>query len=225
VMLSYGRPLRRNLSIQLSGGGEYSNLRQIGAGGLDRTFWRPKGSVSAAWKPSPSTDVNVRVQRRVGQLTRRLRRQRNLGRPRNAGNPIWSRSRAGNWNSRRSGTWAATHHQRACLWPADRRHRRHHPIGSRKSPGNNDQATRYTASSERHRSISTRMRWKEQARLLVCNVRSHQLRTAPNPSDSSISTSLIHLAELRVRHDVIRGLTSLGASGQLTSERSQRRLY
>jgi len=68
VMGSYSRPLAPNLSIQLSAGGEYSQLAQIGGGGLTRTFWRPKGLVSAAWKPDPRTDVNVRLQRRVGQI-------------------------------------------------------------------------------------------------------------------------------------------------------------
>ncbi len=68
AVASYGRPLSPKLSIQLSGGGEYSQLRQVGAGGLTRTFWRPKGIASAAWKPTPRLDVNVKLQRRVGQL-------------------------------------------------------------------------------------------------------------------------------------------------------------
>lgn len=68
VMASLGRPLTSKLSIQLAAGGEYSNLRQIGAGGLSRTFWRPKGLFSAAWKATPRLDVNLKLQRRVGQL-------------------------------------------------------------------------------------------------------------------------------------------------------------
>jgi hypothetical protein len=68
LMASYGRPLSPKLSIQLAAGGEYSNLRQVGGGGLERTFWRPKGLVSAAWKPVPRLDVNFKLQRRVGQL-------------------------------------------------------------------------------------------------------------------------------------------------------------
>jgi hypothetical protein len=68
LMASYGRPLSPKLSIQLTAGGEYSNLRQVGAGGLARTFWRPKGLFSAAWKPAPRLDVNFKLQRRVGQL-------------------------------------------------------------------------------------------------------------------------------------------------------------
>ena len=69
VMGSYGRTLSPKLSFQLAAGGEYSNLRQVGEGGLSRTFWRPKGQFSAAWKPNKKTDVNLRLQRRVGQLS------------------------------------------------------------------------------------------------------------------------------------------------------------
>jgi hypothetical protein len=68
LMASYGRPLSPKLSIQLAAGGEYSNLRQVGEDGLERTFWRPKGLFSAAWKPAPRLDVNFKLQRRVGQL-------------------------------------------------------------------------------------------------------------------------------------------------------------
>ena len=68
VMASHGRPLSSKLTVQLAAGGEYSNLRQIGSGGLSRTFWRPKGLFSAAWKASPRLDVNFKLQRRVGQL-------------------------------------------------------------------------------------------------------------------------------------------------------------
>jgi hypothetical protein len=68
VMASHGRPLSSKLTVQLAAGAEYSNLRQIGAGGLSRTFWRPKGLFSAAWKANPRLDVNFKLQRRVGQL-------------------------------------------------------------------------------------------------------------------------------------------------------------
>jgi hypothetical protein len=68
AMASLGRPLSPKLSIQFAAGGEYSRLRQTGAGGLSRAFWRPKGLFSAAWKPNRRTDVNLKVQRRVGQL-------------------------------------------------------------------------------------------------------------------------------------------------------------
>jgi outer membrane receptor for ferrienterochelin and colicins len=68
VMASYGRPVTSKLTMKLSAGGEHSTLSQVGAGGTTRTFNRPKGELSAAWKVSPKTDLNVKLARRVGQL-------------------------------------------------------------------------------------------------------------------------------------------------------------
>jgi hypothetical protein len=68
VMGSYGRSLASNVTMKLAAGGEYSQLAQVGAGGTTRTFWRPKGELSTAWKVSPRTDVNMKLARRVGQL-------------------------------------------------------------------------------------------------------------------------------------------------------------
>lgn len=68
IVGSYGRPLSKSVTMKLSAGGEYSQLAQAGAGGTTRTFYRPKGELSAAWKASPRTDVNFKLARRVGQL-------------------------------------------------------------------------------------------------------------------------------------------------------------
>lgn len=68
LMGSYGRSLASNVTMKLSAGGEYSQLAQVGAGGTTRTFYRPKGELSTAWKLSPRTDVNFKLARRVGQL-------------------------------------------------------------------------------------------------------------------------------------------------------------
>ena len=68
AILSYGRPLSSQLTLQASAGAEVSRLSQDGAGGLTRQFVRPKGSVALAWKPSPRLDVSVRIERKVGQL-------------------------------------------------------------------------------------------------------------------------------------------------------------
>jgi hypothetical protein len=67
-MGSYSRRLSPELSFQISAGGEYSQITQAGAGGITRTFFRPKGQLSAAWTPDPDTTINLRLQRRVGQL-------------------------------------------------------------------------------------------------------------------------------------------------------------
>jgi outer membrane receptor for ferrienterochelin and colicins len=66
--LTYGRTLSPTLSIQASLGGEYSRIEQTGEFGKSRTFYRPKGFVSAAWKPNPGMDVNAKLERKVGQL-------------------------------------------------------------------------------------------------------------------------------------------------------------
>ena len=68
AMLSYGRPLSSTLSIQSSLGAEYSQLSQSGEAGLTRTFYRPKGFVSLAWKASPRLDLSAKLEREVGQL-------------------------------------------------------------------------------------------------------------------------------------------------------------
>lgn len=68
LMGTYGRTLTSALTLQVSAGGEHSRLAQAGAGGLTRTFRRPKGLVSLAWKAAPGFDLNLRLQRRVGQL-------------------------------------------------------------------------------------------------------------------------------------------------------------
>ena len=68
VMGSHGRPLSKSVTLKLSAGGEYSQLAQVGAGGTTRTFWRPKGELSTAWKVSQNTDLSLKLARRVGQL-------------------------------------------------------------------------------------------------------------------------------------------------------------
>ncbi len=68
VILSYGRPIASDLTLQTQIGGEYSTLSQTGPNGLTRSFVRPKGLVSLAWKASPKLDVSFRLQRKVGQL-------------------------------------------------------------------------------------------------------------------------------------------------------------
>jgi outer membrane receptor for ferrienterochelin and colicins len=68
AIASYSRPLARVLSLQASLGGEFSQLSLVGADGQSRQFWRPKGSLALAYKPHSGFDLNLRLQRRVGQL-------------------------------------------------------------------------------------------------------------------------------------------------------------
>ena len=67
-LLSFGRQISRTLSFQLIAGGEHSTISQTGPAGITRTFARPKGSVSLAWKPSADFDLSVKLERRVLQL-------------------------------------------------------------------------------------------------------------------------------------------------------------
>jgi len=66
--LSYSRQLDSAWSLQSSLGVEYSELAQTGANGQTREFVRPKGFVSLAWKPDDDFDLNLKVEREVGQL-------------------------------------------------------------------------------------------------------------------------------------------------------------
>lgn len=68
-LLSFGRPLTRTLSFQIVAGAEHSTIQQTGVAGLTRRFFRPKGSISLAWKPSADFDVSFKYRRRVLQLS------------------------------------------------------------------------------------------------------------------------------------------------------------
>jgi hypothetical protein len=67
-LLSYGRPLADDLTMQLIAGGEYSNIRVTGSNANSRTFVRPKGSFSLAWAVEQGFDLSLRLERAVGQL-------------------------------------------------------------------------------------------------------------------------------------------------------------
>jgi outer membrane receptor for ferrienterochelin and colicins len=67
-ILGFSNALSTDLSLQVSGGVEYSVLSQSGARGLTRSFWRPKGLVSLAWNPGALWQLNLKLQRKVGQL-------------------------------------------------------------------------------------------------------------------------------------------------------------
>jgi hypothetical protein len=68
ISLSYGRPLSPSLTLQALIAEEYSELSQTGPTGLTRTFYRPKGFVSLAWKASPRLNISAKIERVVGQL-------------------------------------------------------------------------------------------------------------------------------------------------------------
>jgi len=66
--LTWSRGLAQNLQLQVSAGGEYSQISQTGPLGLTRTFGRPKGFVSLDWKVASNLNLSGRAERKVGQL-------------------------------------------------------------------------------------------------------------------------------------------------------------
>ena len=69
AILSYSRQITPKLSLQATGGAEYSKIEQTGVAANSRSFQRPKGSLSLAWKPEDDLDISVELRRRVGQLS------------------------------------------------------------------------------------------------------------------------------------------------------------
>lgn len=69
AILSWSRKLAPDLSVQVTGGAEYSRLTQTGAAAVQRAFWRPKGSLSLAWEVEKGFDLSFKARRRVGQLS------------------------------------------------------------------------------------------------------------------------------------------------------------
>lgn len=68
-ILSVSKQLTPKLSLQITGGAEYSKLEQTGSAANARSFQRPKGSLSLTWKPQDDLDMTLEVRRRVGQLS------------------------------------------------------------------------------------------------------------------------------------------------------------
>ena len=69
AILSFSRQLTPKLSLQITGGAEYSKLEQTGSAANSRTFQRPKGSISLAWKPEEGLDISFEGRRSVSQLS------------------------------------------------------------------------------------------------------------------------------------------------------------
>ncbi|MGN6591183.1 MAG: TonB-dependent receptor plug domain-containing protein [Sphingomicrobium sp.] len=63
------RPLAANLDLQVAAGGEISRLDRNDDDRPARKFFRPKGSVTLAWRPAEGWDVSLKLRRRVGQIS------------------------------------------------------------------------------------------------------------------------------------------------------------
>lgn len=68
LSLTQSRQLATDLSMQLTLGSEFSTITQSGSAARARSFTRPKGLFSLAWKASPRLDLSFKAQRKVGQL-------------------------------------------------------------------------------------------------------------------------------------------------------------
>ena len=66
---TFSRPLASNLDLQVALGGEISRLDRVDDDQPARKFFRPKGSVTLGWRPSPGWDVSLKLRRRVGQIS------------------------------------------------------------------------------------------------------------------------------------------------------------
>ncbi len=69
LSVTHSRPLGERLDVQVSLGGEVSELSsEVGADSQSESFIRPKGYLSATWAWSDTTDLKLRLERKVGQL-------------------------------------------------------------------------------------------------------------------------------------------------------------
>src|SRR5438270_2467031 len=68
AIASLSRPLATNLDLQIAAGAETSALDRVDDDQPARKFFRPKGSVTFAWRPATDWDVSLKLRRRVGQI-------------------------------------------------------------------------------------------------------------------------------------------------------------
>jgi hypothetical protein len=68
AIASLSRPLAPNLDLQVAAGAETSALDRVDDDQPARKFFRPKGSVTLAWRPAKNWDVSLKLRRRVGQI-------------------------------------------------------------------------------------------------------------------------------------------------------------
>jgi hypothetical protein len=68
AFVTHGRQLNKDLRLQVSIGAEQSEIMSDGVNGQTRTFTRPKGSASLAWKANDDLTINTKLERRIGQL-------------------------------------------------------------------------------------------------------------------------------------------------------------
>jgi len=66
---TWSRPLSSKLQLQVDAGAEISELARVDGDVPARHFFRPKGSVTLGWQPTPEWDLSLKFRRRVGQIS------------------------------------------------------------------------------------------------------------------------------------------------------------
>lgn len=203
--VSYGRPLSPTLSIQASLGAEYSKLSLVGENGNSRTFYRPKGFLSAAWKASPRLDVNARLERKVGQLNffDFLASENLAGGSSNAGNPdlvppqSWDASVEATRNLGEYGTTTLRVFSRFITDIVDQI-----PIGATgESPGNIDSATIYGLDWKGTLQLAP-FGWSGAKLDTRIELQRSRLKDPLTGDSRPISGELVRYAEAALRHDI-----------------------
>ncbi|MEO7654413.1 MAG: TonB-dependent receptor, partial [Sphingomicrobium sp.] len=69
AIVTFGRSLGPTLDLQLVGGGEISKLERLDRDDPLRKFFRPKGSISLAWRPAAQWETSLKLSRRVGPIS------------------------------------------------------------------------------------------------------------------------------------------------------------
>ncbi|MDQ3230159.1 MAG: TonB-dependent receptor plug domain-containing protein [Pseudomonadota bacterium] len=205
VMGTYGRTLTPATTLQVSLGGEYSKLEQIGGGGLVREFRRPKGFVSMAWKVSPQLDLNMKLQRRVGQLNfydflasvDLNDNQTNSGNPDLVPPQTWELEVEANRNL---GAWGNTSLRLYAQRIDDIVDTI--PIGiDGESPGNIDQASLYGVELKATFNLDP-IGWRGGKLTTLVQHEDSSVRDPLTGKDRPISNNLKDRAELALRHDI-----------------------
>ena len=214
VMGSFGRPISKRVTMKLSAGGEYSKLIQVGAGGTERSFYRPKGELSVAWKASPLLDVNFKLARRVGQLRffdflASVNVQDDITK---AANPdlvpeqSWDLDVEG---ARSLGTLGSTTLRLYARLIDDIID--YIPIGEDgQSPGNLDHATVYGVEWRGTFNLE-RIRWNGARLDLTAQLQDSEVEDPLTGEKRHISNSLLRFGSLSLRHDVPRSNLAWGA--------------
>ena len=216
ILGTWGRPLAKNLTMQLVAGGEYSKLSsETEIGSLARSFFRPKGSLSLAWTPNPNTDVSLKIRRRVGQLNFYdfLASVNLTNDSENAGNLELVPPQS--WEvdletSRKLGAWGNT--SLRLFWRGIDDIVDIVPIGDDgESPGNIDHATRYGL-EWKGTWLFDKIGWKGAKLDTILVLQKSKVEDPLTGDTRPISNTLKHQVELDLRHDIPGTDIAWGAS-------------